>query len=83
VDKDELFGDQPDLEERLARTVGSTFRIAAYTIGYTRDVDLISYLATGIGANLSAYAIPDAIRPFYGDHPFGVNIYLRIRLRPR
>ena len=83
VDKDELFSGQPDLEARLARTVGSTFRIGAYTIGYTRDIDLISYLETGIGANLSTYSFPDAIKPFYGDHPFGVNIYLRVRLRPR
>jgi len=83
VDKDELFSDQPDLEQRLAGTVGSTFRIGAYTIGYTRDIDLIPSLETGVGANLSAYTIPDAIRPFYGDHPVGVNMYLRIRLRPR
>jgi len=83
VDKDELFSSQPDLEQRLAGTVGSTFRIRAYTIGYTRDIDLITSLETGVGANLSAYTVPDAIRPFYGDHPVGVNIYLRIRLRPR
>lgn len=83
VDKDELFSDQPDLEQRLAGTVGSTFRIGAYTIGYTRDIDFISLLETGIGVNLSAYTVPDAIRPFYGDHPVGVNLYLRIRLRPR
>ena len=83
VDKDELFGNQPDLEQRLAGTVGSTFRIGAYTIGYTRDIDLIPSLETGVGANLSAYTVPDAIRPFYGDHPVGVNIYLRVRLRPR
>lgn len=83
VDKDELFSDRPDLEQRLAGTVGSTFRIGAYTIGYTRDIDLIPSLETGLGANLSAYTVPDAIRPFYGDHPVGLNIYLRIRLRPR
>jgi hypothetical protein len=83
VDKDELFSDRPDLEQRLAGTVGSTFRIGAYTIGYTRDIDLIPSLETGVGANFSAYTVPDAIRPFYGDHPVGVNIYLRVRLRPR
>jgi len=33
VDKDELFSDQPEIEERLDRTVGSTFRIGAYTLG--------------------------------------------------
>ncbi|HMD48861.1 MAG TPA: hypothetical protein VKG79_07175, partial [Bryobacteraceae bacterium] len=37
VDKDELFAGQPSLEATLDRTAGSTFRIGAYTIGYTRD----------------------------------------------
>lgn len=83
VDKDELFSNQPELEARLDRTAGSTFRIGAYTIGYTRDVDLVPYLQTGLGANFSTYTVPYAIRPYYGAHPFGVNIYLRVRLRPR
>jgi hypothetical protein len=82
VDKDELFSDQPDLEERLDRTLGSTFRIGAYTIGYTRDVELSRYWETGVGANLTAYTLPGAIQPYYGDRPFGVSVYLRVRLRP-
>jgi hypothetical protein len=81
VDKDELFSDRPDLEERLDRTVGSTFRIGAYTIGYTRDVAVSRLLETGVGANVTAYSVPDAIHPYYGDHPWGVSVYLRIRLR--
>ena len=28
-----------------------------------------------------AYAIPDAVRPYYGAHPWGVNVYARFRLR--
>ena len=40
VDKDELFDDQPEIKQNLAILYGSTFRIGAYTIGYTRDVDL-------------------------------------------
>ena len=81
VDKDELFSDRPDLEERLNRTVGSTFRIGAYTAGYTRDVELSRYWETGVGANFTVYSLPLAIRPYYGDHPFGVSVYLRVRLR--
>jgi hypothetical protein len=38
VDKDELFADTPALEAQLERTAGSTFRIGAYTAGYTRDI---------------------------------------------
>src|SRR5439155_8985749 len=39
IDKDELFVDH------------GTFRIGAYTLGYTRDVDLIPHLQSGVGAN--------------------------------
>ncbi|HEV3199204.1 MAG TPA: hypothetical protein VGZ73_14925 [Bryobacteraceae bacterium] len=82
VDKDELFSDRPSLEELLDRTEGSTFRIGGYTIGYTRDVELSRYFETGVGANLTAYNLPRAIQPYYGDHPWGVSVYLRVRLKP-
>ena len=83
VDRDELFSNDPDLEERIDRIDGSTFRIGAYTIGYTRDIGLFQDVQTGIGANVSLYTVPDAIRPYYGDRPLGVNIYVRFRLRQR
>jgi len=81
VDKDELFSDQPALQERLALTAGSTFRIAAYTLGYTRDVNLVSWLTTGLGSNFSWYGVPAAIRPYYGEHPVGFFFFLRVRLK--
>jgi hypothetical protein len=72
VDKDELFPHGPD----------DVFRIAAYTLGYTRDLATIRNIETGIGANATAYSIPDAIKPFYGDRPWGINVFLRFRLKP-
>jgi hypothetical protein len=82
VDKDELFADTPALEEQLDRTVGSTFRIGAYTAGYTRDIGVFQNIETGIGANATAYTLPSTIKPYYGDHPWGVNVYVRLRLKP-
>jgi hypothetical protein len=70
ADKDELFPDQHD-----------AFRVKAFTGGYTRDLATKSNLETGIGANVTGYVIPSAIRPAYGDHPWGVNVYFRIRLK--
>jgi hypothetical protein len=70
ADKDELFPDQPD-----------AFRVKAITGGYTRDLSTRSNLETGIGANVTGYAIPTAIQPVYGQHPWGVSVYLRVRLR--
>ena len=82
VDKDELFVNQPELEEQLARTAGSTFRVQAYTAGFTHDLGTFHGIETGVGANVTTYVIPPAIRPYYGDHPAGVNLYLRFRLLP-
>ena len=81
VDKDELFQDQPALEASLDRTAGSTFRVQAYTAGYTRDIAQIRDAETGLGFNLSAYVIPAAIQPYYGARPWGGNVFLRVRMK--
>lgn len=82
ADKDELFSDQPILEASLDATYGSTFRIGAYTLGFTRDIDIFQHIQTGIGANVEAYSLPGSIKPYYGDHPIGGNIFIRFSLRP-
>jgi hypothetical protein len=82
VDKDELFADNPDLETRLDHTVGSTFRIGAYTAGYTRDVGTFKDIETGVGANVTAYSLLSAIKPYYGNHPWAVSVFMRVRLKP-
>jgi hypothetical protein len=81
VDKDELFDALPEIKAVLERTAGVSFRIGAYTLGYTRDVELVRFVQTGIGANFTAYTLPSAIQPYYGNRPFGVNVYVRFRLR--
>jgi hypothetical protein len=81
VDKDELFDDRPALRGRLEATASSTFRIAAFTLGYTRDVKLVAWLDTGIGGNFTVYRVPAIIQPYYGAHPAGFMFFLRARLR--
>ncbi len=83
VDKDELFDDDPALAATLDTRYGSTFRIGAYTIGYTRDIEIFPHFETGIGANFETYSLPAAIKPYYGDRPIGGNIFIRIRLKGR
>jgi len=83
VDKDDLFAGQPEIEAFLDSTYGSTFRIGAYTVGYTRDINLFRNVETGIGANVTTYSLPAAIKPYYGDHPAGANVFVRIRLKGR
>jgi len=67
VDKDELLPE--------------TFRVKAITGGYTRELSTKSNLETGIGANVTGYAIPAAIQPVYGQYPWGVNVYFRVRFK--
>lgn len=81
VDKDELFDDQPEVKELLARTAGSVFRIHAYTLGYTRDVKEAAGITIGLGGNFTGYGVPMVIKPFYGNHPVGFMMYLRLRLK--
>ena len=80
--RDELFVANPAVEEQLFTSTGARwFDVNAYTIGYTRDLFTFHGAQTGLGANVSLYGIPQAIKVYYGDHPMGVNVYLRVRLR--
>lgn len=81
VDRDELFVNQPLIEQQLAATVGTVFRIGAFTAGYTRDVHILPHVLTGIGGNFSLYKTPAAIQPYYGQHPAAFYVFLRFRLQ--
>ena len=83
VDKDELFTNNHALEHQLELTAGTVFRVQAYTAGYTRDIGTFQSLQTGLGANVSSYVVPSAIQSFYGQHPWGVNVFLRVRLNSK
>src|SRR5262249_2056642 len=75
VDKDELFANNHEIEH------GRAFRIGAYTAGYTRDVGSFKRVVAGVGANITAYTAPSALKPYYGDHPWGVSLYVRFQLK--
>ncbi len=53
--------------------------VAAYTFGYDRDVDLLPRLRTAIGAQVTAYGVPDVLQAIYGSHPYGVSVFMRLR----
>ena len=65
VDKDELFANQ-------------TVRIKALTVGYSRDVINTASFTGALGANVTAYAIPDSIKADYGS-PHSIYIFIRLR----
>jgi hypothetical protein len=74
VDKDELFAPGNPL-------AGQTFRIGAYTAGYTRDFNFIPRIASGLGANITQYTMATQVHEYYGSHPVAVLVFLRFRLR--
>jgi hypothetical protein len=53
--------------------------VQAYTLGYDRDIDLLSHLASAIGLQVTTYGVPDVLRPIYGSHPAGIAIFIRLR----
>jgi hypothetical protein len=80
--RDELFEYDHDLAHEIERSTGRTaFDVSAFTAGYTRDVPLFRDVQTGVGANVTAYAIASELKPYYGSHPWGVNFYVRVRLK--
>jgi hypothetical protein len=54
-------------------------QVQAYTVGYDHDVDVIPHLASAIGAQFTAYGVPDALKSIYGSHPVGVAMFIRLR----
>ena len=80
--RDELFEYNHQLAEEVTRATGQrAFNVSAFTAGYTRDVPLFRGVQTGFGANATAYVIESALKPYYGDHPWGVNVFVRVRLK--
>ena len=81
--RDELFEYDPELGNQLTRAASQhAFNVTAYTAGYTRDIGLFRGLQPGAGANVTAYGIDAALKPFYDDRSWGVNVFLRFRLKP-
>jgi hypothetical protein len=80
--RDELFErDHRQAHEITQLTGKHAFNVAAYTIGYTRDVDLFRNVQTGIGANVSTYGLDSFLKPYYGNRPWGVTFFVRASLK--
>ena len=81
--RDELFEYNHELGEQVTLATGQhAFNVTAYTAGYTRDIGTFRNVQAGVGANVTAYGTDAEVKPFYGDHPWGLNVFLRFRLKP-
>jgi hypothetical protein len=54
--------------------------VQAYTFGYDRDFRITPHLMAAPGAQFTVYSTPEALHSTYGDHPFGVVMFVRFRL---
>jgi Cu/Ag efflux protein CusF len=75
VDKDELFAGQ---SVPLAISNGA-FRVKALTLGYSRDLFATHEIGGALGANVTLYSVPEAIKPYYGSSPHAAYVFLRVR----
>jgi hypothetical protein len=73
VDKDELF------PEGGGPAGYDSFRIGAYTFGGVRDLVQNEHWQIGLGADFSVYSKPSVLNAYYGEHPVGFRVFLRIR----
>jgi hypothetical protein len=67
----------PNFEETI---IG---RVKASTIGYDREVRLVSHLSTAIGAQATFYGVPASLKPLHGSRPVGIVMFVRLRLIPK
>jgi hypothetical protein len=53
-------------------------QVGALTIGYVRDLLIVSDSRLGVGGDLTGYLVPDNLREAYG-RPVSVHVFLRYR----
>jgi hypothetical protein len=56
-------------------------RVQAYTVGYERELPrALSWLKQGVGGQVTAFVAPPSLAPVYGSHPWGVQLFFRLRI---
>jgi hypothetical protein len=58
---------------------GTLATVAAVTVGGVRDLVRARRLDLALGADLTAYRVPEALRSAYGSHPVSFHVFLRLR----
>jgi len=53
--------------------------VQAATLGFVRNVPLLSEAETGLGADLTTYRFRSRLDSVYGRHPLSAHIFLRVR----
>jgi hypothetical protein len=75
VAKDELFA---PADPRHA----TVYSVARTTLGYVLDLPVMGLVRPGIGLSGSVMTVPSELKSAYGDSPWGLAGFLRLRLGP-
>ena len=54
-------------------------RVAAFTLGYFREIGIFRGVRTGAGGDVTAYSFPATLDGGYGRSPVSVHVFLRVR----
>ena len=73
VEKNELFQEGEPLH-------GETFAVGKVSLGYRYDFAKWKRAQLGAGGLASVHVVPAGLRPFYGDTPVGVMLFVRAKL---
>ena len=79
----ENAGRSNELLSPMLQTELPLAHVAAYTFGYDRNLFRRAHLSPALGAQFTTYSTPSALLHQYGSHPFGVQIFLRLRVTGR
>jgi hypothetical protein len=53
--------------------------VDALTLGYMRDLPLLTEAETGLGAGVTVYRFDERLDTVYGDRPLSAQVFLRLR----
>jgi hypothetical protein len=53
--------------------------VFAFTVGGVRDLFNARGFEGGVGADVTVYGVPDALRPMYSAHPVSFHLFFRLR----
>ena len=80
--RDELFEYDHDLAQEIFQETGRrAFEVAAYTVGYTRELGRFRAVETALGVNVTKYSTGKTLQRFYGNSPAAATMFLRFRLK--
>jgi hypothetical protein len=72
-----LINDTVPTDEHEA---AETDTVGALTAGFVRDVVKWRGFEGGLGAAVTFYAVPEALKPTHGDHPVSFQVFFRLRV---